>query len=407
MWLKIGVSLGLMLSLVITTAQEIRAQELLWVPRDQLFSAVLGQEVGKTLGAAINAYALGKARKEELEAIRDQIAKCGNNCSDDLKNALKQHEHEDAVLESVIDDVAIKTGSGFGGLDWVKALLSLEPPKLTSDQRAEIDLNARINIIKSYCYTISDQLPTKQKQCEADNPLNRAKDIDRLMENMCVEKVGKEVNMNLRDQSYQLGNDKAVIRKFNHALGDASECIQSTSYFSFWRRSVYTNCNKDAKKFGLSFMNFDISEWCVPDPTDKARTYKFTSSLDVPFKLAWLTQAMYMEEPRPKVLERVYSREIDKNDTVTLDFWGPDGVPPTLRIKDHWGGAARYPLSAEGLHGEKLPYDFQDGGHYLGLESVDKCPTDLEKAIQLRQQLLSKVEPPYLAPDENPPSPDP
>jgi hypothetical protein len=358
MWLKIGVSLGLMVSLVIATAHEIRAQDQLWVPSDQLFSAVLGQEVGKTLGAAINAYALGKARNEELEAIRDQIAKCGNNCSDDLRNALKQHEHEDAVLESVIDDVAIKTGSGFGGLNWVKRLLSLEPPKLTAEQRASLDTNVRINIIKSYCYTISDQLPTKQEQCEADNPLNRAKDIDKLVENMCVEKVSKEVNMDLRDQSYQLGTDKVVIRKFNHALGDASECIQSTSYFSFWRKSIYTNCKKDDKKFGFNFMNFDISEWCVPDPTDKARTYKLTSSLDIPFKSDWLNKSMSMEEPRPKVLQCVYSGEIDKNDTVTFYFWVPGGAPPTILVDKTWARVARYHLSDEGLTAKSLPMIF-------------------------------------------------
>ena len=113
MWLRIGTFLGFSVWLVLATANDARAQDVLWVPRSQLFAAVLGQEIGQTLAHVMNAYALGKARKEELEALRSQIAKCGDNCSDELKQALKQHEHVDAVLGRVIEDVSIKSGMGF------------------------------------------------------------------------------------------------------------------------------------------------------------------------------------------------------------------------------------------------------------------------------------------------------
>ena len=65
-------------------------------------------------------------------------------------------------------------------------------------------------------------------------------------------------------------------------------------------------------------------------------------------------------------------------------------------VRDQWGRAPSYRLDDEGLHGQKLVYDFKEGGHYLGLEVVDKCPSDLEKAIRLRQRILSKIVPPYL-----------
>jgi hypothetical protein len=86
MWLRIGTFLGLSVWLVLATANDARAQDVLWVPRSQLFAAVLGQEIGQTLAHVMNAYALGKARKEELEALRSQVAKCGDNCSDAIEN---------------------------------------------------------------------------------------------------------------------------------------------------------------------------------------------------------------------------------------------------------------------------------------------------------------------------------
>jgi hypothetical protein len=86
MWLRIGTFLGFSVWLVLATANDARAQDVLWVPRSQLFAAVLGQEIGQTLAHVMNAYALGKARKEELEALRSQIAKCGDNCSDATEN---------------------------------------------------------------------------------------------------------------------------------------------------------------------------------------------------------------------------------------------------------------------------------------------------------------------------------
>jgi len=204
MWLRIGVSFALTLSLVITAAEEARAQDPLWVPRSQLFSAVLGQQAGAALGQAMNAYALGKARKEDLENIRSQMEKCGNSCSDELKNELRQHEQADVVLDSVIEGVAIKSGAGFGGLDWVKKLLGVEPPKLTADQKAWQDMNSRLNKVRSYCYTISDQLPAEQVKCVTDNPPEEAADIDKLVYNMCLQKFSAEMNMDLTDLSHQL-----------------------------------------------------------------------------------------------------------------------------------------------------------------------------------------------------------
>jgi hypothetical protein len=58
-------------------------------------------------------------------------------------------------------------------------------------------------------------------------------------------------------------------------------------------------------------------------------------------------------------------------------------------VRAKWGGAVPHALSDEGLHGEKLAYDFRQDGQYLGLDSVDSCPADLEKAIRLRHRLLS------------------
>jgi len=90
MWLRIGTFLGLSVWLVLATANDARAQDVLWVPRSQLFAAVLGQEIGQTLAHVMNAYALGKARKEELEALRSQVAKCGDNCSDVTHRSLSR-----------------------------------------------------------------------------------------------------------------------------------------------------------------------------------------------------------------------------------------------------------------------------------------------------------------------------
>ena len=85
MWLRIGTFLGLSVWLVLATANDARAQDVLWVPRSQLFAAVLGQEIGQTLAHVMNAYALGKARKEELEALRSQIANAATTAPMRLK----------------------------------------------------------------------------------------------------------------------------------------------------------------------------------------------------------------------------------------------------------------------------------------------------------------------------------
>jgi hypothetical protein len=265
-------------------------------------------------------------------------------------------------------------------------LLSREPPKgdqETFDKKAWQDMNARVNLVQSYCHTISDQSVSKKKQCEDDNPFGVAQVIDYVIENMCFEKVSKDTNMNLRDSSYQLSPNIEIIRKFNQALGAANECVHSTTYDAFWIKSVYASCKIDRNKMGININPKDIALWCVPDPTNKAHIYKLTLSSEIPFKLDWLKEGMLMNEPGPKVFECVYSREFDENETATFYFWAHN-VPSGVRVRDQWGRAPSYRLDDEGLHGQRLAYDFREGGHYLGLETVDKCPSDLEKAIRLR-----------------------
>jgi hypothetical protein len=215
MRLRIAAVLGLTVSLLLATLGDARAQDVLWVPRSQLFAAVLGQQIGQTLAQVMNAYALGKARKEELEAVRAEIAKCGDNCSDELKQALKQHEHADAVLGSVIEDVSIKSGMGFKGLDWVKSLLGVEPPKIIAEQKAWKDAQNAQNIVKSYRYTVSDLLPDRQERCVSDHPTDVAMSLDKLMANMCTDKISKETGMDLRNLAFQFDPDRNVVRKYN------------------------------------------------------------------------------------------------------------------------------------------------------------------------------------------------
>ena len=145
-------------------------------------------------------------------------------------------------------------------------------------------------------------------------------------------------------------------------------------------------------------MNFnpkDLALWCIPEPTEKAHTYQLLSSAEISFKSDWLEERMLMNDPKPKVFECVYAGEHDKTDTATFYFWA-HAVPTEVRVRDQWGRAPSYRLDTEGRRGQKIAYDFLQGGHYLGLEAIDKCPSDLAKAIRLRQHLVEKIEPPFL-----------
>jgi len=104
-----------------------------------------------------------KLRKNNEMRLELNSQNAATNYPDELKNKMTKYEKEQATVESLIDDVALKNNLGFKGLDPLKRLLSLDPPKLTAEQKDWIDMNSRLNIITSYCYTMSDQLPEKQK----------------------------------------------------------------------------------------------------------------------------------------------------------------------------------------------------------------------------------------------------
>jgi hypothetical protein len=362
-----------------------------------LFSAVIGQELGKAMGQAMNLYALGKAQRAELDNLRAQIAKCGDNCSDELKNNLNDHLRTQAGLESAIDDVGFKHNIPLAQTRAWKAFLSIEPAKLTPEEKKRIDIDTMKNIIKTYCYTISDQIPAKQERCQEDTPYQIARDMDIFINNMCKEKVSKEVGLNVRDNSLQFNDDREVVRKYNGALGAVNECFQSASYYYEWTKSVYKNCNIDWNEYRnyLVLNPADFALWCIPHPTDKAHDYKLLSSETVEFKSAWLNPYMWKLEATPNVLECIYGGPPDEHGRAKFYFWPQQ--PPRVLFRNSWGGAASKPLSDEGSHGEKFAYDLRADGHYLGLRVVDKCPADLEKAIRLRQQLIGETMPSSLA----------
>jgi hypothetical protein len=108
------------------------------------------------------------------------------------------------------------------------------------------------------------------------------------------------------------------------------------------------------------------------------------------------SDGVLMPQPYPSVLECFYEGEPAEDGKARLYFWPRGGIPPTVSVRTKWGGAVPHALSDKGLGGEKLAYDFRKDGQYLGLDSVDRCPADLEKAIRLRQRLLSEVMPPWM-----------
>jgi hypothetical protein len=400
MWRKVRIrgAFLLLLLLMLSATQKIEAQDLQVVPRSELFGSVVGAGLGKALGQAMNAYALGKAQREELDNLRSQIAKCGNSCSDELKTKLNEHQRAQAAVEGLIEDIGFKNNMGVAWTNAMKSFLSIEPAKMTPDQKAWIDMNIQGNIIATYCYTISDQMPTKQQKCVENTPYQIARDVDILISNMCYDKVSKEVNMNLKDQSYQLNPDKEVAIKYNGALWAARECFESASYYYGWMKSVYHSCGKDwndRRANGMVMKPKDVPIWCVPDPTDNARDYKLLSSQEVEFNWDWLNPGMWGFDVRPKVRECIYGEGLEKSDTAKFYFWAQE--PPAIRIRTKWGGAITTPLSEKGLGGEKIAYDLVGDGHYLGLQVVDKCPADLEKAIRLRQELIAQTRPSYLS----------
>ena len=70
---------------------------------------------------------------------------------------------------------------------------SLEPDKETPEQKAWNDMNMKVNTIATYCYTISDQIIEKQQKCEKNTPYQVARDFDNFVDNMCKQKVQKEL----------------------------------------------------------------------------------------------------------------------------------------------------------------------------------------------------------------------
>ena len=338
-----------------------------------------------------------KLRKNNEMRLELNSQNAATNYPDELKNKMARYEKDQASVESLIDDAALKNNLGFNGLDPLKRFLSLDPPKLTAEQKDWIDMNSRLNVIGSYCYTISDRLPEKQKDCEHNTPYKIAKDVDNLLYNMCVEKTSKEVNMDLRDTSYQSSPDRGIMKKYSQSLGVVRESFESVSYYKFWERTIYAKCHRDYHKSRFKPVTNDLILWCVPDPTDEAHNYKLRSSQEILFKSEWLNPGMVMMDSKPRVLECRYGADSGGNGMAHLYFWPHNGVPSGIVVRNKWGGGKSYPLSDEGYHGEKLAYDFLGDGHYLGLEAVDECPTDLEKAIRLRQKLILQVLPSYLA----------
>ena len=57
--------------------------------------------------------------------------------------------------------------------------------------------------MNSYCYTVSDLLLDRQERCVSDNPTDVAAGLDKLMANMCTDKVSKETGMDLRNSALQ------------------------------------------------------------------------------------------------------------------------------------------------------------------------------------------------------------
>ena len=378
----------LLLQIVLVSAQRADAQEIQMVPRDQLFSAVLGQEIGSTLSNAMNAYALGKASREELDALRAEIAKCGDHCSSNLKRELHNRETAQATVEEKIDDLA------FGGIisharaNAMKRFFSIEPAEETPEQKAWDDMNIKVNTIATYCYTISDQIPERQQQCEKNTPYTTARDFDNFVYNMCKQKVHMELAQVAKDLGLNVPriDDKYVAKE------GVGRCFASASYYVNWAKAVRKSCGKP----NMLMDRKGTARWCIPEPTGEASKYKLVSSRDVEFDWDWLNPAMERMEIRPKVHECVYGGGPDTVGTAKFYFWAQE--PPPLRFfrtVGLTGAVYTRRVSDEGAGGEMFAYDFVGAGHYLGIRVVDRCPEDLVKAIRLRQSLLKEVMGPY------------
>jgi hypothetical protein len=62
----------LLLPIVLGGAQRAEAQDDAETAREQLFSLVTGQEIGRAMSNAMLAYSLGKAARNELDVLRQQ-----------------------------------------------------------------------------------------------------------------------------------------------------------------------------------------------------------------------------------------------------------------------------------------------------------------------------------------------
>ena len=369
------------------------------IPRSQLFAAVVGGEIGKALNNALNAYALGKAARVELDELRGEIAKCGDSCSVELKTRLHKDETGQALVEETIEDAAIKNNLPVAWEHAMKNFLSIEPHQMTSEEKGRNDEKALTDIISTYCYTISDQIHERQQQCEDNTPYKIARSIDKLLQNMCNEKVSKQVGFDVNDTSLQLSNDKQVYRKYNQALGDARECFWNTSYYYGWIKSAYKSCGiewHNPRDSAYPMKPEAFAEWCIPEPTNEASNYKLLSSNEVEFDWNWLHPSMQRMDVRPKVHKCIYGGGPNTTGTAEFYFWAQE--PPPLHFGNGWGGVKTVPISNEGVGGEKFAYDFVGDGHYLGIRATEECPADLEKAIRLRQRLLEEVMPSFIRP---------
>ena len=97
-----------LLPIVLGGAHRAEAQDDAEIARDRLFSLVTGQEIGRAMSNAMLAYSLGKAARNELDALRQETAKCGDHCSPDLKRELHNQETGQAVTKELIDDLSMR-----------------------------------------------------------------------------------------------------------------------------------------------------------------------------------------------------------------------------------------------------------------------------------------------------------
>lgn len=375
----------LLLSIVLGGAQRAEAQDDAETARDQLFSLVMGQQIGSVMSNAMLAYSLGKAARNELDALRQETAKCGDHCSPDLKRELHNQETGQAVTKELIDDLSMRLNMPSGWAIAMKNFFNLEPDKETPEQKAWNDMNRKVNTIATYCYTISDQIIEKQQQCEKNTPYQVARDFDNFVDNMCKQKVQKELAQIGKD----LGMKVPRIEDSQVAQGHVAQCFASASYYVSWEKAVRKSCGKP----NMLMDPKGAARWCIPDPTREAPKYKLISPRDVEFDWDWLNPAMWRMDVRPKVHECVYGGGPDTIGTAKLYFWAQE--PPPLKFRTSWGGATIQRISDTGVHGEMFAYDLVGDGHYLGIRVVDKCPADLASAIRLRQSLLKEVMGPF------------